>query len=79
MTRIIVDDELQAKLRAPHDEVELRDAAGRVFGRFVPVVDLSEWEPVGPGISEEELDKRARSQKWHSTEKVLAHIRKLEQ
>ncbi len=43
------------------------DPSGKVLGRFVPLIDLSEWEPVTPEISEEELDRRERSNERRST------------
>ncbi len=58
--------------------VELRDPSGRVIGRFLPQFDTSEWEPLTPEISEEELDRREKSDKWYTTEEVLAHLTSLE-
>jgi len=40
--------------------------------------DFSEWEPLSPDISEEELDHRARSnEKRYTTTEVLAHLENL--
>lgn len=39
---------------------------------------MSEWEPVSPAASEEELDLRQQSQEWYTTEQVLAHLKSLE-
>jgi hypothetical protein len=39
---------------------------------------MSDWEPVSPEVSEEELDRRAKSNDWYTTEEVLAHLKKLE-
>lgn len=64
--------------------LELCDESGRVLGRFVPkddmsdVVDMSDWEPVTPDVSEEELDRREQSTEWYTTEQVLDHLRNLE-
>ncbi len=79
MTRIVVDENLEAKLRNQHDEIELCDASGKVLGRFIPVIDMSEWEPVTPDASDDELDQRAQSSKWHTTQEVIARLRSLEQ
>jgi hypothetical protein len=39
---------------------------------------MSEWEPVTPEVSEEELDEREQSTEWYTTEEVLAHLKSLE-
>ena len=78
MSKITLDAELCGKLRGLAEPVELCDDSGRVLGRFVPVIDMSEWEWVGPEVSEEELDRRERSDRWYTTEEVLEHLRRLE-
>ena len=53
------------------------DPSGRVLGRFVPLIDMSEWEPISADVSEQELDRRAQSQeKRYTTAEVLAHLEK---
>lgn len=47
-----------------------------MLGRFVPLIDLSVWEPVGPDITEEELGRRASAGPWYSTEEVVSRLRK---
>ena len=75
MTRIIVDNTLLAKLHNLTETLVLCDAAGHVFGHFVPAIDLSEWEPASAGVSEEELDRRGQStERRYSTAEVLAHL-----
>lgn len=75
MTRVIVDDVLLAKLHNLTDTLVLCDAGGRVFGHFVPATDLSQWEPVSADVSEEELDRRARSnERRYTTAEVLTHL-----
>jgi len=55
--------------------VELCDASGRVLGQFVPRIDLSEWEPISPDISEAELERRAKSNEpRYTTKEVLARL-----
>jgi len=78
MTQITVDANLSNTLNNLSQPVELCDPSGRVLGRFVPLIDLSEWEPISPDISEEELDRREQSTEWFSTEEVLAHLKRLE-
>jgi hypothetical protein len=78
MTRIKLDTDLAARLHDLAQVAELCDPSGRVLGQFVPRVDLSEWEPVSPEVSEEELDRRARSgARRYSTAEVLATLERL--
>ena len=62
MIQIILDASVAGKLSHLIEPVELCDLYGRVLGRFVPRIDMSEWEPVSPEVSEEELDRREQSQ-----------------
>jgi hypothetical protein len=78
VTQIIVDAALSTQLHSVTRPVELCDVSGQVLGRFVPLINLSEWEPLSPDISEEELDRRAKSkEKRYTTAEVLAHLEKL--
>jgi hypothetical protein len=78
MTQILLDASSVSKLTCVTQPVELCDPAGRVLGQFVPKIDASEWERVGPEPSEEELTQREQSQEWYTTDEVLAHLRSLE-
>jgi hypothetical protein len=79
MTRITIDADLSSKLHELTREVEFCDPSGRVLGRFLPTIDMADWEPVGPDISEEELDRRERSnERRYTTEEVLAYLKSLE-
>ena len=78
MPKITLDAALSSKLHACAQDVELCDPDGRVLGRFIPRVDMSEWEPISPDVSEEELDRRERSnEKRYTTAEVLAYLEKL--
>ncbi len=78
MTPIILDATVSSKLNTVVLPVDLCDPSGRVLGRFVPLIDPSEWEPLSPDISEEELDRRCKSnEKRYTTAEVLAHLEKL--
>ncbi len=78
MTQIILDTIAVEKLNAVGHPVEVCDPSGHVIGKFIPLIDMSEWEPVSPGISEAELDRRAKSTgKRYTTAEVLAHLEKL--
>jgi len=79
MTRITLDVALSGKLHGIYQPVELCDPSGRVLGQFIPEVDPSEWEVVGPEPSEEELDRLEKSnEKRYTTEEVLAYLKSLE-
>jgi hypothetical protein len=78
MSRIILDSALCGKLRGLAEPVQLCDDSGRVLGEFIPRIDMSEWEFVGPEVSEEELDRREGSnEKRYTTAEVLAYLEKL--
>ncbi len=77
MTQIKLDANVSNQLHNLSQAVELCDPSGQVLGRFVPLIDLSEWEPLSPDVSEEELDRRARSnEKRYTTAEVLSHLEK---
>lgn len=51
--------------------------SGQILEPFVPLIDLSEWEPLSPDVSEQELDRRAQSrEKRFTTAEVLACLEK---
>jgi hypothetical protein len=75
MTKVVVDEMLLSKLHNLTKPLELCDQTGRVLGRVFPVLDLSEYEPWEPPISQEELRRREQSDRWYTTEQVLAHLK----
>ena len=78
MTQIILDAGASGQLSGAVQPVELCDPTGRVLGRFVPLIDSSEWEPLTPDISEEEARRRGRSkEKRYTTAEVLARLETL--
>lgn len=81
MTQVILDAALASQIhaaRASGQPVELCDPAGRVLGRLPPIIDLSQWEPVTPDITAEELRRRAQSpERRYTTQEVLAHLEQL--
>ena len=78
MTQIILDAAISSQLNGVNRPVELCDPSGRVLGRFVPLIDLSKWEPVSSPASEEELNRREQAnEKRYSTAEVLAYLEKL--
>lgn len=78
MTRIVIDAALEKKLHELAEVAELCGQSGRVLGRFHPTFDLSQYEPLEPQITPEELQRRKQSnKKWYTTAEVLAHLEKL--
>jgi hypothetical protein len=77
MTRVVINADLRSKLPALTQPLELCDEAGNVLGQFTPVLDLSQYEPLEPQVSEEELDRREQESEWYTTAEVLAHLEKL--
>lgn len=78
MTQITLDPELAGRLSHLLQTVELCDSSGRVLGRFVPATESSRWEPIGPDVSEDELDRREQSdERRYSTTEVVARLESL--
>ncbi len=76
MNRVILDATLRKKLHDLRQPLELCDESGKVLARLIPVLDPSQYEPVEPPISAEELDRR-RQEPDYSTAEVLAHVEHL--
>jgi hypothetical protein len=78
MTQIVLDANVARRLNALSQPVELCDPSGQVLGRFIPLLNAAEWEPLSPDISEEELKRRSTSdEKRYTTAQVLAHLDRL--
>lgn len=78
MTRVILDATLQQKLHNLTQPLELCNESGQVLARLTPVRDLSQYEPLEPQVSEEELLRRSQSdEKTYTTAEVLAYLEKL--
>ncbi len=78
MKRITVDANLPAQLTGLHEQAELCDSRGKVIGKFIPTIDMTGWEPLTPAVTDEELQRRAKSDKWYTFEEVMAHLKNLE-
>jgi hypothetical protein len=61
MSKVILDDDLRAKLNGLNETVEVCEPSGTTVGRFVPEVDylklIYAWEKATMSI--EELERRA--------------------
>ncbi len=78
MSQFVLDANSIPRLATLTQPVELCDSSGRVLGRFLPKIDLTEWEIVGPESSEEELCRREQSKgKRYTTAEVIAHLESL--
>jgi hypothetical protein len=78
MTQIILDASVSSQLHKLIQPVELCDPSGRVLGKFVPRINMAEWEAVSPAASEEELDRREQAnEKRYTTSEVLDYLEKL--
>ena len=44
---------------------------------LIPAITKSDGEPYVPEISEEELQRREREDKWYTTQEVLDHLENL--
>jgi hypothetical protein len=80
MSRITVDAAMASKLAQADQVIELCDPAGRILGRFHPLADMSDWEPMSPEATAEELDRREKAgEKRYTTSEMLAHLKGVEQ
>lgn len=81
MTRVVLDSATVERLHGLSESLELCDESGNVFGRFVPDENSTafrHWlKNLDPGISEEEMDRRAKRSlsEGHTTEEVLRRLR----
>jgi hypothetical protein len=78
MSQVFLDADLANRLHQVGQAVELCDPDGKVIGKFVPLVDLSCWEPVTPDVNEAELDRREAENDWVDSAEVLEQLRRLE-
>jgi hypothetical protein len=77
MTQLIMPDVVATQLQGLPHPVHLCDAAGKTLGYFLPVVDPSQYEIVGPQPSREELDQTEKFSKWYTTDEVLRNLESL--
>lgn len=76
MTQIVLDATLRGKLQGLSQPLELCDESGRVLARVIPVPDPSQYEPVEPELSTDELERR-RQEPEYTTAEVLAYLEQL--
>jgi len=74
VTRIVIDAAVRSKLNNLTEPLELCDESGQVLARLTPAIDLSEYEPLEPQVSDAELLRRSQSnEKTYTTAEVLAY------
>ncbi len=78
MTQIIIDATLSTRLQQLGQVAELRDPSGRIVGKFVPLIDWSQWEVIPPESTEGELDEIEKGSEWRTSEEVIARLKNLE-
>jgi hypothetical protein len=76
MTKVVLDGVMRSKLHDLAEPLELCDESGRVLGRVFPTLDLSQYEPWEPPISEEELWRCEEETESYTTAEVLAYLEK---
>jgi hypothetical protein len=77
MNDFILPDPVASQLQGLPYPVHLCDASGKKVGTFVPSVDVTKHEIVGPEPGDEELRKAEQSTEWYSTDEVLRHLESL--
>jgi hypothetical protein len=81
ISSIVFDAEVTSQLKQVNYRVELCEPSGNALGYFyarISGVDTSEWEPVSPEISDEELDEIENSnQRTYTTAELIAHLKSL--
>jgi hypothetical protein len=79
VARVVLDAILRNKLHNLSVPLELCDESGRVLARLTPAMDVAQYEPLEPQVSDEELLHRSQSnEKTYTTAEVLAYLEKLE-
>jgi hypothetical protein len=74
MSDFVLPDTLAFQLQGFGHPVHLVDSSGKKVGTFVPAIDLSQYEVVGPEPTEEDLRAAEESTEWFTTEQVLRHL-----
>ena len=77
MSEFVLPDSIASQLLGLDHAVPLFDPSGKKVGTFLPEIDLSQYEIVGPELSEEELRAAEESTEWFTTKEVLRHLESL--
>ncbi len=77
MDRITIDADLPAKIQNLKHPAELVDAAGQVVAVAYPQYDPALYDIYGEEPSDEELDRRCRTEARIPAEEIIPRLRKL--
>ena len=77
MSKLIVEGNLSAQLRALSQPVQLCDPHGQVLGQFIPAVNRSQGDIDEPPLDREEIERRKATAKRLSTEEFIDELEKL--
>jgi hypothetical protein len=78
MDPIRLDAETLRRLMASMNTVDICDESGKVVGRFTPTIDLTDYDVVGPDITDEELRRRIESKgPRYTTAEVIEYLKQL--
>jgi hypothetical protein len=77
MSELQLPEMVASQLQGLSEPVHLCDASGKRLGSFVPAIDLSEYEVLGPDLSDQVADEISRSQEWFTTSQVLQRLESL--
>ncbi|MFO0808333.1 MAG: hypothetical protein U0746_06895 [Gemmataceae bacterium] len=76
MDRIVLDDALIERIRASMQTVDVYDSKGNIVGLYTPKIDRSLIAELGPGISDEEIQRRIDLKgPRYTTAEVLRHLK----
>ena len=78
MNRIVVDADLLQRLHNLKQPLELIDSTGTILAVVRPLSDDGAYELHEPPIDEAELERRANSDEWFTTDEVIRHLETLE-
>jgi hypothetical protein len=79
MNAVTVDGPTRDKLLSAEGEIEIRDEAGAVIGRFTRLTRVGEYLIEGELPSDAELDCRSREGNRYTASEVEERLRKLKE
>ncbi|MBX9627140.1 MAG: hypothetical protein K2X82_25280 [Gemmataceae bacterium] len=76
MQRLVIDETLPEKLLKLNGSVELVDKDGQLIAVVERRYDPAYYD-LDPGISDEEMERRANSTNWIPADEIVPRLRKL--
>lgn len=77
MSVVVIDDATREKLLGAGDDVQLKDANGKVVGLFIRLWNADEYEMIGTPFTEEEIARHKQEGRFVTAEQVEEHLRGL--